>query len=325
MALAREKDGRALFFLVNFSFIKICELGGEFVFCVCSFSIYFFYLSWCLVCFHCFERKKKVLWWHARLYVMNNGKLSNKPTKIASVFFRSHVINGAIFLLHALLQPLFSGAKYRFHYTHWDFIVLTLPSVFSYLTGQRLTLSIYIYHTAQHNTICIYIYIYCIALDALKPSTVVFSFDLNNLLSVRSSVGLLCCCLGCHRHCYIQASRKKNAIFFRRFFSSLSNCILFCEWSSSVFRSLRFRFPSSKCWQIYSILKIMYFHSVLYSFCVVFEFADKAAGVPFCPSIHYGHNNMETGLSHLFASLTLAISLSCSHALTFFFTLITYK
>lgn len=93
MALAREKDGRALFFLVNFSFIKICELGGEFVFCVCSFSIYFFYLSWCLVCFHCFERKKKVLWWHARLYVMNNGKLSNKPTKIASVFFRFPLVH----------------------------------------------------------------------------------------------------------------------------------------------------------------------------------------------------------------------------------------
>lgn len=43
-------------------------------------------------------------------------------------------------------------------------------------------------------------------------------------------------------------------------------------------------FPSSKCRQIYSILKIMYFHLVV--LFLALDFADRAAGVPFLP-IHW--------------------------------------
>lgn len=107
-----------------------------------------------------------------------------------------------------------------------------------------------------------------------------FQFDLNNLLSVRSLVCLFVVLLPRLSYTLLYPSiseraRKKRNFFHRRFFAFpsarfLSNRIHY-SWMAELWVSFltSFAFPSSKCWQIYSILKIMYFHSVLYSFCVV--------------------------------------------------------
>lgn len=107
-----------------------------------------------------------------------------------------------------------------------------------------------------------------------------FQFDLNNLLSVRLLVCLFVVLLPRLSYTLLYPSiseraRKKCNFFHRRFFAFpsarfLSNRIHY-SWMAELWVSFltSFAFPSSKCWQIYSILKIMYFHSVLYSFCVV--------------------------------------------------------
>lgn len=163
-----------------------------------------------------------------------------------------------------------------------------------------------------------------------------FQFDLNNLLSVRSLVGWFGVLLFFPRLSYTLlflsiSEGEMQSFFIVAFFllfsssSSLSVSVksytLLYEWPSTGWISsflTSFAFPSSECRQIYSILKIMYFHSVLHSsFYVVClnllteqqasHFVHPYIYIYTLTSTHYGHNNMETGLSHLFASLTLTL------------------
>lgn len=138
-----------------------------------------------------------------------------------------------------------------------------------------------------------------------------FLFDLNNLLlSARFiSAG------SCYRsRCYVQ----KMQVFFSFSFASFTRCVR-VRWTHLLFllnanqqtNSHLVCFPHlNVSADLFNIKNYVFSQCVLFFGCV--EFADGAAGVPFCPSTHYGHNNMETGLSHLFASFALPFSLFLS-------------
>lgn len=211
----------------------------------------------CLVVWCVFTDLKKSCGGISTVHVINNGKLTTSTAHFSRSFSLSftHYQTVQLLVVHALLRPLLYATKYRFHYTHWRFIVFTLRSVFSYLT--RLSHLAYIFQTQHHKT---HIHAYSTWRVQTINSCVLIWFKYFAFGS------FVRCCRDCHRQkmqfllvaFVLFRYLVSDSLFFRYFFYVGVNERALC------FRPLRLRFPHLNVGQIYSILKIMYFHSVLY-------------------------------------------------------------